>query len=378
LFIELLAYLKKYWQVEICVMTATMPDWLRKLLKQSLEIEESHEVKPDPTLFKFFRRHRLHRLEGNLENPAVINFILEQFNAGKSVLVCANTVKAAQKILSVLQTYITEPEKLILLHSRFTGEDRLQKESEIKAKANAELQEKIEQGLQTAKPLVVVATQVIEVSLDLSFNRIVSEPAPLEALAQRFGRVNRRGNKTKPPAPVYVLTNATDDMINQKIYDKQLLEQTQQLIEQQDGSEIDEASLTDWLNQIYEAENIGERFSREVELSRQSFRGACINSLRAFDSDENLEETFDKLFDGMEVLPAGKLEDYKEKLKESALAAAALLVPISYTQFIQFKDKIQRMPLEIETEKEEETKRFYVYVANLPYSFETGLGLVKE
>jgi len=35
-------------------------------------------------------------------------------------------------------------------------------------------------------PIVVVATQVIEVSLDLDFDTIVTEPAPLEVVMQRF------------------------------------------------------------------------------------------------------------------------------------------------------------------------------------------------
>ena len=38
---------------------------------------------------------------------------------------------------------------------------------------------------------IVVATQIVEVSLDLSFDIMITECAPLDALIQRFGRINR-------------------------------------------------------------------------------------------------------------------------------------------------------------------------------------------
>lgn len=356
MFIGLLAYLKKYWQVEICAMTATMPSWLKDLLRDKFEIKAAENlVQPPDELFAYFSRHTLHHKEGSLSSPAILDFIVEQYKAGKSVLVCANTVKSAQETLTRLRGYIPQKDKVMLLHSRFTGEDRQNKEREIMNKTSADLT--------NPEPLIVVATQVIEVSLDLSFNTIISEPAPLEALAQRFGRVNRRGNASTPRASVYVLSEASDEKVNDFIYDNTLVERTKDLIVRENGKEIDERLLSQWLDEIY-GDDLKARFTKEVLEAEKSFKEACLNTLRAFDSDDDLEKSFDELFDGTEVLPISKESEYKQLLEtESVLAASRLLVPISWKQFRSQRAKIQ---------KEDST---HLYVADLDYDFDTGLQL---
>src|SRR2546427_366044 len=99
-----------------------------------------------------------------------------------SVLVVATTVGRAQGMWRRLTGQGAGD--IELLHGRFHADDRATKENALLARRGV--------GAQAGKGgVILVATQVVEVSLNVDFDVLYCDPAPLEALLQRFGRVNR-------------------------------------------------------------------------------------------------------------------------------------------------------------------------------------------
>jgi len=162
--------------------------------------------------------------------------VLNQAGKGKRVLVIANTVKQAQDIFERLKTLVendaqhaTLKDKIWLLHSRFTQADRDKLETKICGQ-NGEFQNPKRDSETEGK--ILVATQVVEASLDIDADVLFTEIAPLDALVQRMGRVLRRyGPMTSPdniPSPnepnvfVWVFKDGIESG-NGKIYDKELL-----------------------------------------------------------------------------------------------------------------------------------------------------------
>lgn len=71
---------------------------------------------------------------------------------------------------------------------------------------------------QPPRPLIVVATQCIEVGADFSFDGLVTECASLDALRQRFGRLNRLGRAQGTAATVLCRESDLDEGADDPIY----------------------------------------------------------------------------------------------------------------------------------------------------------------
>lgn len=346
MFLAVTETLRRDFDVRVCAMTATMPTWLREELEHCLGVKA---LPPDPELFRASRRHRLDLLDADMESLEAQTRIVGEVEAGRSVLVACNTVKKAQAVWQTLEAKLA-PEKVLLLHSRFTGRDRLAKEQVIQARLDA--------SHDTQDPIVVVATQVIEVSLDLDFDRIVSEPAPLEALVQRFGRVNRRGRKGENGiVPVTVLTQPRE---GQRVYNDDLVRRGLEQLEANAGAELDDLKVSGWLDNVYD-ESLLRVFRDVVRRSAEEFKKVAVNILKAFARDEALEREFDKLFDGVQVLPKCFQQKYEDTLRDSPIEARSLLVNAPRWITAGLRERVQW------------SETLKLFVADLPYSEELGM-----
>ena len=108
-------------------------------------------------------------------------------NPERRILVVVNTVRRAIELGKALDAALGR-ERLRVLHARFYQEDRGRHEAAVKAAFNRERAGAVQ---------VAVATQVVEVGLDISADLIFTELAPASALVQRWGRSARWGGEAE-------------------------------------------------------------------------------------------------------------------------------------------------------------------------------------
>lgn len=120
---------------------------------------------------------------------------------GCAAVIC-NTVNRAQQTYQELKSYFAEGE-LDLFHARFLFKDRNQREKQALANFGKEGETiKFDDGEERTvkRPFrkVLVATQVIEQSLDLDFDLMVTDCAPVDLSLQRSGRLHRHERERLP------------------------------------------------------------------------------------------------------------------------------------------------------------------------------------
>lgn len=119
------------------------------------------------------------------EREEVMRAVLLASQSGQCVGWIHNTVAEAQRSFQALRARIDQALPVRLFHARFAFCDRLRIENRIRADFGPTSKAAARKGQ------IVIATQVIEQSLDLDFDLLVSDLAPIDLLLQRFGRWRR-------------------------------------------------------------------------------------------------------------------------------------------------------------------------------------------
>ena len=339
--LKTIEYLRVNFNARFFIMSATLPTLIQGWLSKALDTPA--KIEADPGLFQEFTRHRLMLHDGELLTDSGLSNVVNDAKARKSVLVVCNLVDRAQEAYNRIHDQLNQVNiRTELLHGRFNMRDRSAKEKLIRDATGATSEKR--------QSIVLVATQAVEVSLDIDLDTIYTEPAPLEALVQRFGRINRR-RLQKGLAPVHVFRQPDD---GQRIYDSELVKRTLSILEREHEQPIDEGSIGAWLDEIYSGE-VEVRWREKYENAVANFDRMCIRPMRPFAADEGLEEAFYKAFDGLEVLPDSLYDEYKTLNEEDSIRAGELLVPISWGRFHALKSSGQilrngREPYRVNTE----------------------------
>nr|WP_242463595.1 CRISPR-associated helicase Cas3' [Rhodothalassium salexigens] len=108
---------------------------------------------------------------------------------GQAVLVLRNTVDEATAAYDALRDRGLSP---LLFHARFALGDRLTIEAEVMRRFGRHSQAEDRSGA------ILVATQVVEQSLDVDFDALFTDLAPIDLLIQRAGRLWRHARRGRP------------------------------------------------------------------------------------------------------------------------------------------------------------------------------------
>lgn len=218
--------------------TATMPTVLYEKILELLGGNDAvYEVKLDSKTLQTFNRHQIYKLKDKKESYDVIASAID---SNSKLLIVCNQVKRAQEMYENIANLYPNVKRM-LIHSRYKRRDRARLETELREEFN---------NLENT-PCIVVSTQVVEVSLDISFDIMITECAPIDALTQRFGRINRKRTKDTIGhyKPIYVIAPSEDEK-EALPYSKEVLNKTFGVLPD-DGNVMEESHVQEMIDQVY-------------------------------------------------------------------------------------------------------------------------------
>lgn len=129
-----------------------------------------------------------------IASEALVDHLQGLLVQGGCIGIIMNTVRAAQALAGQLQQRFPEDGTVELLHAAFLAPDRAEKERLL-------LEELGKPGPETKRPKlrIIVGTQVLEQSLDIDFDLLVTQLCPMDLLLQRIGRLHRH-DRPRPDA----------------------------------------------------------------------------------------------------------------------------------------------------------------------------------
>ncbi|WP_315815128.1 hypothetical protein [Paraflavitalea speifideaquila] len=217
---------------------------------------------------------------------------------------------------------------------------------------------------------LLVGTQAIEVSLDIDYDILFTEAAPIDALIQRFGRVNRRRIKGVCPCIVFTTNHDSDFFIYPKEIIGKTLQSLQGIITAHEGV-IDESVLQHSIDEVYPNWNGTDKEKFEAQYS---YLKGALEGLSPLFEDKRTEEDFYDQFDGIKILPQANRAAYEHYLNTfDFINAESQKVQIRKGRLLQWKqnDNI-RSDITVYSRNNKQMEQRYL-ITNKKYNEELGL-----
>lgn len=302
-------------------LSATLPKFLKKIIEDNvpstLFLEPVSTDESDRKIMEQ-KRHKIEVIDGSLLSN--INFVVKEVQKANSTLIVCNHVQSAQRVYKEIKKITGLKENdIVLIHSRFCRRDR----------------NEIEKRIREYTPKVLVSTQVVEVSLNIDYEIGFLEPAPIDAMVQRLGRINRYGKR--PPANVRIFREQIE---HHNLYDRKLVERSLGELASL-PSVFGEPELIEAADRVYT-----NGYDEENEsLFQQALNHRLIknfqDSLLAGVHRDWVQDVIEKSDGTVEVLPISLLDKYRDyEQRGLRIEADDLLVPIRLKSLFGVREHI--------------------------------------
>ena len=134
---------------------------------------------------------------------------IRRAKAGQCVMIVRNTVELAQETYKMLRSRLPESTPVGLLHARMPSFIREPLQKEWAEKLGAP-----KPGQKTKRPkgCILVGTQVVEQSLDIDVDFLISDLAPIDMILQRIGRLWRHLRPDRKGSPEAMIIQPSEDL----------------------------------------------------------------------------------------------------------------------------------------------------------------------
>lgn len=216
--------------------------------------------------------------------------------SGGCICVLVNTVKKAQRVYSYLLDKCAQTD-LMLFHARFPTGTRQEIEKKCTSTFGKEQQNR-------PKAAILVATQVMEQSIDADFDAMITDLAPIDLLLQRMGRVHRFENTHRPTdkeiPKIYILTSDSG-YAKQSVYSPFVMERTESLIQSKEAIRTPD-QIRECVEQVYSEEIPDEKEQFQLWAKQQfkaQLESATAEGVLMDEPDDEYPTLSDKMPDMM-------------------------------------------------------------------------------
>jgi CRISPR-associated endonuclease/helicase Cas3 len=255
LFGSLLRFLQMFPGLPVLLMSASIPPTRMTILREILGDRAGEEIRGDEQT----EGHQRYRLEARDSVEACRKDVADALAAGKKVLWVCNTVGDAVQTAHDAATWAGVTP--LIYHSRFRYRDRVNRQHAVLAEFEYHTEEDKKGQRVKPGPSLVIATQVCEMSLDISADLMVTAECPLPSLVQRLGRLNRYASSDDPwPCLVYPFQgdpyNEKPELIQTRGDSRSGMAAARKAVSDLTGQSCSQRDLAERLDKMTDAEQI--------------------------------------------------------------------------------------------------------------------------